>query len=344
MMRVLSCRSIPRSGYNRVLKLFAANFATNGTKLSYTNYKSDTFARRHIGPRDHEKIEMLNTLGYKSMEEFIAATIPASIRTLNQLRLSEPLTESELVKKLQDIGSHNQHHWRSFIGMGYYNCHTPTVIMRNVLENPGWYTPYTPYQAEIAQGRLESLLNYQTLVCDLTGMDIANASLLDEGTAAAEAMQMCIRHHRNKRKTFLVSAEVHPQTLEIIRTRASTLGIQVEVFSETKPWKELNFKEACGVFVQYPDTNGEVKDLSALVNLCQDSGAILVSATDLLATTLIKSPGDYGNGSDIVIGTAQRLGIPLNYGGPHAAFSGLPEIPDPLDSRPGGGRGQRCPR
>ncbi|CAG2120077.1 unnamed protein product, partial [Medioppia subpectinata] len=212
--------------------------------------------------------------------------------------------------------------------MGYYNCVTPTPILRNIFENPGWTTPYTPYQAEIAQGRLESLLNYQTMICDLTALDITNASLLDEGTAAAEAMQMCFRHHKEKRNKFLISNNAHPQTMAIVKTRADALGIKMEAFDGTKDVFDgvtklgdlFDLSQFCGVLVNFPDTNGNVDNLSSIVEQSKAKDCIVIVATDLLALTMIKPPGEYGPGCDIAIGTAQRFGIPLNYGGPHAAF------------------------
>lgn len=286
------------------------------------------FSHRHIGPREEEKAEMLKKIGFKSVSELIEATVPASIRLAKDIRLDEPATEVEILKRLQDIAQLNSVKWRSYIGMGYYNCVTPTAILRNIFENPGWTTAYTPYQAEIAQGRLESLLNFQTMVVELTALDIANASLLDEGTAAAEAMQMVYRHHREKRSKFLISNNAHPQTMAIVRTRAEALGITLdvfdgakEVFDGVKPLSEqFDLSEYCGVLVHYPDTNGNVDNLEAIVREAREKEAIVIAATDLLALTMVKAPGEYGPGCDIAIGTAQRFGIPLNYGGPHAAF------------------------
>ncbi|KAI2800426.1 hypothetical protein BLOT_012930 [Blomia tropicalis] len=288
------------------------------------------FSERHIGPREDEKVEMLKKVGYKDMNELIEATIPESIRLRREIRLDEAGTEVEILKRLEDIAELNSTKWRTYIGMGYYNCITPNAILRNIFENPGWTTSYTPYQAEISQGRLESLLNFQTMVCELTALDIANASLLDEGTAAAEAMQMAFRYHKEKRSKFLISNNAHPQTMAIVRTRAEALGIELdifdgakEVFDGKKPLGSMyNLKEYCGVLVHYPDTNGNVDNLESIVDEAKRSEAIVIAATDLLALTMIKAPGEYGNGSgcDIAIGTAQRFGIPLNYGGPHAAF------------------------
>ncbi|RWS13218.1 hypothetical protein B4U79_00919 [Dinothrombium tinctorium] len=286
----------------------------------YSDHKSDYFIDRHIGPNENEKLEMLQSLGHKTMDELIAATVPPSIRMQKQLKLSQPLSESELIKRLQAIASQNQNEWRSYIGMGYYNCHTPSTIMRNIFENPGWTTQYTPYQAEIAQGRLESLLNYQTMICDLTSMELANASLLDEGTAAAEAMQMSLRHNKNKRKKFLCSNAVHPQTIAIVKTRAAALGVEVDTFDESESLNGIDLSDYSGLLLQYPDTNGEVRDLSELINKCKQQNCTVTVATDLLACALIKPPGELGDGCDIVVGSAQRFGVPCNYGGPHAAF------------------------
>lgn len=273
----------------------------------------DDFCSRHLGPREKDQKAMLEYMGLKNIAELIDRTVPASIRLNREMKLDQPLREEELMERAQTIANMNQV-WRSYIGMGYYNCLTPPTIMRNVFENPGWTTQYTPYQAEIAQGRLESLLNYQTMVTDLTGLDVANASLLDEGTAAAEAMGLCSRH--TKRKRFYVSDKVHPQTLAVVQTRADALGIEVVVSDCAS--MDFSKKDFCGALFQYPDTEGSVRDFSELVQACHDAKALAVCATDLLALTVLKPPGEFG--ADIAVGTSQRLGIPLNYGGPHAAF------------------------
>jgi len=263
---------------------------------------------------------MLKTIGsYKSLEELVSDTVPSQITLPAKLNLPAALTESEALAKLKAIASKNIVK-KSMIGTGYYECITPGVILRNILENPGWYTSYTPYQAEISQGRLESLLNYQTMVCDLTGMDIANASLLDEATAAAEALNMAFGHHSTSRNKFFVSADVHPQTLDVVRTRASGVGVDVVVGDPTKA--DLSSGAYAGVLVQYPSTYGTVDApaVSSVVAAAKTSKTIVVVASDLLALTLIKSPGELG--ADIVVGSAQRFGVPLGFGGPHAAFLG----------------------
>jgi glycine dehydrogenase len=273
----------------------------------------DRFVRRHIGPRPADAGEMLKLLGYASLDAMIDAAVPKPIRLARPLQLPTARTEHEALAALKEIASQNQV-CRSFIGMGYYDCITPAVIQRNVLENPGWYTQYTPYQAEISQGRLEALLNFQTMIADLTGLDIANASLLDEATACAEAMTMC---HRlaDGRNIFFVSATCHPQNIEVVQTRAKALGIEIVVGShEQFPFTEKVF----GALVQYPDTFGAIHDYSGFAEKAHTAGALLSVATDLLALTLIKPPGEFG--ADIAVGSAQRFGVPLGYGGPHAAF------------------------
>jgi glycine dehydrogenase len=273
----------------------------------------DQFVRRHIGPNAADVGEMLAPLGFKNLDELIAAAVPENIRLGRSLQLPDAKTETEALAGLKAIASQNQV-FRSYIGMGYYDCITPAVIQRNVLENPGWYTQYTPYQAEISQGRLEALLNFQTMVADLTGLDIANASLLDEATAAAEAMTMC-HSLKDGRNVFLVSANCHPQTIEVVQTRAKALGIEVVVGDHE------NFQfgdKVFGALVQYPDTYGAIHDYTGLVEPAHAAGALVTVATDLLALTLLKPPGEFG--ADIAVGSAQRFGVPLGYGGPHAAF------------------------
>jgi glycine dehydrogenase len=273
----------------------------------------DQFVRRHIGPRPADAGEMLKQLGYASLDAMIDAAVPKPIRLARPLQLPAARSEHEVLAALKEIASQNQV-CRSFIGMGYYDCITPAVIQRNILENPGWYTQYTPYQAEISQGRLEALLNFQTMVADLTGLDIANASLLDEATAAAEAMTMC-HALKDGRNIFFVSQSCHPQNIEVVRTRAKALGIEVIV------GKHESFKfdeKVFGALVQYPDTFGAIHDFAPFVEKAHVAGAMVTVATDLLALTLLKPPGEFG--ADIAIGSAQRFGVPLGYGGPHAAF------------------------
>jgi glycine dehydrogenase len=275
---------------------------------------TDTFPRRHIGPDEAEVAEMLRALGYSSLDDLIAATVPEAIRLRRELRLPEPRGEHELLDELRAIALRNEV-FRSFIGMGYYDCITPPVIQRNVLENPGWYTQYTPYQAEIAQGRLEALLNYQTMVADLTGLPLANASLLDEATAAAEAMAMCHNLARDRRG-FFVAEDCHPQTIAVVRTRAASLGIEVQKGPVDSV--EASAQGLFGVLVQYPTTDGRVEDYAALAQRVHAGGALFVVAADLLALTLLRPPGEFG--ADICVGSSQRFGVPMGYGGPHAAF------------------------
>jgi glycine dehydrogenase len=273
----------------------------------------DRFVRRHIGPRPADAGEMLKQLGYASLDAMIDAAVPKPIRLARPLQLPAARNEHEALAALKEIASQNQV-CRSFIGMGYYDCITPAVIQRNILENPGWYTQYTPYQAEISQGRLEALLNFQTMVADLTGLDIANASLLDEATACAEAMTMCARL-KDGRNIFFVSETCHPQNIEVVQTRAKALGIEVVVGNHER----FKFTEKVfGALVQYPDTFGAIHDYSGFAEKAHAAGALLTAATDLLALTLIKPPGEFG--ADIAVGSAQRFGVPLGYGGPHAAF------------------------
>ena len=273
----------------------------------------DQFVRRHIGPNDKETREMLALLGHKNLDDLIDAAVPKKIRAQKKLNLPAARSEFEALAELKRVASENKV-FRSFIGQGYYDTITPPVIQRNVLENPGWYTQYTPYQAEISQGRLESLLNFQTMVTDLTALDIANASLLDESTACAEAMTLSARL-RDGRNVFFISENCHPQNIEVIQTRAQALGIELVIGNhETFSFSEKVF----GALVQYPDTFGAIHDFSGFAEKAHAAGAMLTVATDLLALTLIKPPGEFG--ADIAVGSAQRFGVPLGYGGPHAAF------------------------
>jgi len=271
------------------------------------------FIERHIGPNDAEIAQMLRTVGYASLEAMTDAIVPAGIKSAAPLALPEPVGEVEALAKIRAIAAKNQV-FRSFIGQGYYGTHTPNVVLRNILENPAWYTAYTPYQAEISQGRMEALINFQTMVADLTGMEIANASLLDEGTAAAEAMTLAKRSAKSKSNVFFVSAGVHPQTLEVVRTRAEALGIALHVGADA----EAAGVDCFGVLLQYPDTFGRIHDYKALAAAAHARGALVAVATDLLALTLIAAPGEWG--ADIVVGNSQRFGVPFGFGGPHAAF------------------------
>ena len=275
----------------------------------------DQFVRRHNGSNPQETIEMLAALGFKSLEELADAAVPKQIRAHKKLNLPPARSEFEALAEIRRIATQNQV-FRSFIGQGYYDCITPAVIARNVLENPGWYTQYTPYQAEISQGRLEALLNFQTMVADLTALDIANASLLDEATACAEAMMMAHRLKGSEaRNTFFISDACHPQNIEVVRTRGRALGVDIAVGNaETFAFSDKVF----GALVQYPDTFGAIHDFAGLADQVHGAGALFVVATDLLALTVIKAPGEFG--ADIAVGSAQRFGVPLGYGGPSAGF------------------------
>ncbi|MFQ5807518.1 MAG: aminomethyl-transferring glycine dehydrogenase, partial [Phycisphaerae bacterium] len=276
---------------------------------------SDTFIHRHLGPSDEDIKEMLATLGCDSLDALVDETIPTAIRLKEPLKLGCPRGEHELLAELRSIGEKNQV-FRSMIGMGYYDCIVPPIIQRNILENPGWYTQYTPYQAEIAQGRLEALLNFQTMVGDLTGLALANASLLDEATAAAEAMTMCRRISKGRRRGFFVADDCHPQTIAVVATRAKPLGIALHVGRPNEI--DLAEQDLFGILLQYPNTYGSVHDYTDLVRRAHEAGALVVVATDLLALTLLKPPGEFG--ADIAVGSSQRFGVPLGFGGPHAAF------------------------
>ncbi len=273
----------------------------------------DQFVHRHIGPNAAETGELLALLGHKNLDELIDAAVPQKIRLGKKLNLPAARSEFDALAELKKISSENKV-FRSFIGMGYSDTITPPVIQRSVLENPGWYTQYTPYQAEISQGRLEALLNFQTMASELTGLDLANASMLDEATAAAEAMTMSLRL-KDGRNIFFISETCHPQTIEVVRARAHALGIEVVIGSH----ENFSFSEKVfGALVQYPDTFGAIHDFSGFAEKAHAAGAMLTVATDLLALTLIKPPGEFG--ADIAVGSAQRFGVPLGYGGPHAAF------------------------
>jgi len=274
-----------------------------------------SFVPRHIGPSEADTRAMLDLLGYKTLDELVDATIPEAIRFRRPLALPEPQSEFEALSALRRLAAKNQL-YRSFIGMGYSDTITPPVVQRNVLENPGWYTAYTPYQAEIAQGRLEALLNYQTMVIDLTGLPIANASLLDEGTAAAEAMTMCYgARGKPGKERFFVSADCHPQTIDVVRTRAEARGVEVVVGDHrTYEFGDTTF----GALLQYPATDGAVHDYHQFTERAHAAAALVVAACDLLALTLLAPPGEWG--ADVAVGNTQRFGVPLGYGGPHAAY------------------------
>ncbi len=281
--------------------------------------KTDTFALRHIGVQEKDLQKMFEIVGVNDLDELINETIPEDIRLKEQLNLPEAVSEHEFLKLLQNLSNKNKV-FKSYIGLGYHESLTPSVIKRNILENPGWYTAYTPYQAEIAQGRLEALLNYQTMVCDLTGMELANASLLDESTAAAEAMTMLfdVRTRQQKKEgvlKFFVSEEILPQTLSLLKTRSTPLGIQLVIGNH----EDFNFeKDFYGAILQYPGKHGQVYDYSDFVKKAQENEIKVAVAADILSLVLLTPPGEWG--VDVVVGTTQRFGIPLGYGGPHAAF------------------------
>ena len=281
------------------------------------NWKyQESFADRHIGPDEKELQGMLKTMGVGSLDELIDQTVPPAIRSKEPLWVAGGWSETEALSALESIAAKNQL-FRSFIGMGYHDTQTPLVILRNILQNPGWYTQYTPYQAEIAQGRLEALLNFQTMVMDLTGLEVANASLLDEGTAAAEAMALAIAQYKGEGKgAFFVSETCHPQTLDVVRTRAQPLGVEVVVGDHRTV--DLSAKKYVGGLVQYPATDGVVHDYRAFGEKLHATGGLFIVATDLLALTLLTPPGEFG--ADVAVGSAQRFGVPMGYGGPHAAF------------------------
>jgi glycine dehydrogenase len=273
-----------------------------------------TFVRRHIGPSPRDIAAMLETVGASSISALVAETLPSSIRQIAPLDLGAALSETEAISHMRELASKNQV-FTSLIGQGYSGTVLPAVIQRNILENPAWYTAYTPYQPEISQGRLEALFNFQTMICDLTGLDVANASLLDEATAAAEAMALAERAAQTKTKSFFVDAEVHPQTLAVLRTRAEPLGWNLIVGD---PLTDLDRAEVFGGLLQYPGTSGAVRDLRPAIAALHSKGALAIVAADLLGLALLSSPGELG--ADIAIGSAQRFGVPIGYGGPHAAF------------------------
>ena len=276
---------------------------------------TDSFINRHIGPNSQEIDKMLKVLGFSSLDKLIDATVPQGIRLSKTLILPEAQSEYGALAQLKSIASKNQI-FRSYIGMGYHDCITPPVIQRNILENPGWYTAYTPYQAEIAQGRLKALLNYQTMIVELTGLEIANASLLDEGTAAAEAMSMSYGLCKNKNaNAFFVDCHCHPQTIEVIKTRAYPLGIELIIADHR--FFELE-QEIFGALLQYPATDGTIYDYRTFIESAHDKGALVTVAADPLSLALLTPPGEFG--ADIAVGSTQRFGVPLGYGGPHAAY------------------------
>jgi len=274
---------------------------------------SNEFIRRHIGPSETDQQAMLQSLGYNNVADFIGAVVPDNIRSDSALALGDAATEEQALAELRQLASQNQV-FKNYIGQGYYNCITPNVILRNVLENPAWYTAYTPYQPEISQGRLEALLNFQTMITDLTGMDLASASLLDEGTAAAEAMTLCQRMSKSKGKVFFVDQHCLPQTIEVVETRAEPMGLEVVVGDPA----DMSNHDCFGVLLQYPGVDGAIRDFSAVVETAHQQKALVVMAADILSLVLLKSPAELG--ADVAIGCTQRFGVPLGFGGPHAAY------------------------
>ena len=274
---------------------------------------TDAFVARHVGTTPHDQAAMLATLGCASRAALIDAIVPAGIRSKEPLALAPAMSEADALARLKAMVAKNQV-LKSFIGQGYYGTHTPGVILRNVLESPAWYTAYTPYQPEISQGRLEALVNFQTMICDLTGMAIANASMLDEATAAAEAMTLCQRMGKSKSRRFFVADDVFAQTADVVRTRAAPLGIEVL----TGPAADAAQADAFAVLLQFPGANGDVRDYGVLVEALHANGAHVVVAADLLALTVLKPPGEWG--ADVVVGSAQRFGVPMGFGGPHAGY------------------------
>ncbi|MDE0929810.1 MAG: glycine dehydrogenase, partial [Halioglobus sp.] len=273
------------------------------------------FIQRHIGPTVEQQTAMARAIGYDNLDALIDDTVPATIRRQQPMQLPGAQTEQQVIARLRELASLNIVN-RSFIGMGYHDTVTPPVIQRNVLENPGWYTAYTPYQPEISQGRLEALLTFQQMVLDLTGMDLANASMLDEGTAAAEAMTLLQRvNKKNRSSTFLIADDCHPQTIAVVKTRAKALDIEVLVGD---PAELLNATEAFGLLVQYPGTYGHLQDISPLTEKAHAKNTLVAVAADIMALLLVKSPGSMG--ADVVLGNTQRFGVPMGFGGPHAAF------------------------
>ena len=274
--------------------------------------KSLDFSRRHIGLGSDDVSKILDELGFDSLDAFFKNLVPESIYDLKNLSLPAALDEASALKSLKEISKKNKV-FKSYIGNGFYNCNVPAVIKRNVFENPGWYTSYTPYQPEIAQGRLEALMNYQTMIADLTAMDISNASLLDEPTAAAEAMMLAHRVSKSKSNNFFIQEDTFHQTISIIKSRAKPLGIEIQVGD-----KPDDNQDYFGCYLQYPSAHGSVEDFSQLADLIHSKDGLLVVGTDLLALTVLKPPGEFG--ADIVVGSSQRFGVPMGFGGPHAGF------------------------
>ena len=277
---------------------------------------SKEFIKRHIGPSEQDQKKILNYIGSKSIDQLMIDTVPNNILLKDQLKINQSMSESDALKKLKSISKKNET-FRNFIGMGYYNCLTPNVIIRNILENPGWYTSYTPYQPEVAQGRLEMLLNFQQMIIDFTGMDIANASLLDESTAAAEAVGMAQRVNKINSKKLFISENCNPQTLDLIKTRTEPFGLELFIGNTKDFLKNIDGDLICGVLA-YPDTFGDIDDPSEAISLIHKKKGKAILICDLLALTKLKTPAELG--ADVAVGSAQRFGVPMGYGGPHAAF------------------------
>src|SRR5262249_25987652 len=280
--------------------------------------RNDSFVSRHVAPTPAEQEAMLAALGLGSLDELTAKAVPRGIRTTAPPDLPPPRTEAAVLAELAALAGMNRADVKSLIGLGYHGTHTPPAVLRNVFENPGWYTAYTPYQAEISQGRLEALLNFQTVVTELTGMEIANASLLDEATAAAEGMALALHAQKGKGRLFLAVEDCHPQTLAVVATRARPLGVEVRRVAADALASACAAEKPFGVLLQYPGTAGEGRDLAPAIAPAKAAGPVSVVATDLLALCLLRPPGEMG--ADVVVGSAQRFGVPLGYGGPHAAF------------------------
>ncbi|MDO7614047.1 MAG: glycine dehydrogenase (aminomethyl-transferring), partial [Crocinitomicaceae bacterium] len=277
------------------------------------------FKQRHIGPNESEKQKMIDTIGVSSIEELIDQTVPKKIRLANDLKINEALSENDFLTHMSELSKQNKV-YKSFIGLGYHETITPSVILRNVLENPGWYTAYTPYQAEISQGRLEALMNFQTMVIDLTGMEIANASLLDEATAAAEAMLMFYNGRsradvKAEKIKFLIDANALPQTIDVLKGRAKNLGIELVIEDIENSVIDDTF---FGALIQYPDANGHIGDIESRIEKLKAHNLQVAVAADILSLSILKAPGHCG--ADVVLGSSQRFGVPMGYGGPHAAF------------------------
>lgn len=314
--RLLATKTKPVEYFDTSSANYVKSFNPHATKATYSPL--DTFTRRHIGPDPKQTQKMLAYLGYDDLDQFLANTIPEHVLIKRKLNIqpAEGFSEQNMLKHLYELANKNKV-VKSFIGKGYYGTNLPPVIQRNLLESPEWYTSYTPYQPEISQGRLESLLNYQTMITSLTGLDMANASLLDEGTAAAEAMALSFHNLKGKKNVYAVDANVHPQTIEVIKSRAEMINVDVKVLDLTKP-EQLQDLDLCGCLVQYPNTTGEIVDYQKVGEIVKSKKGLFAMATDLLALTLIKSPAEFG--ADIALGTSQRFGVPFGYGGPHAAF------------------------